>query len=290
MNVPLGVLVNECRAQESVFDQREQQLVGGLRDRALYDLAESHCLKVRARENLTPTDFATIATERIRVRTSQARTAKDRPAQWQMVDTIADEFTAAHSKNPRSVLVGLQQSLAHISFATLLQQEVEARIAKPNGREQGLKQLISARTILDRTKQETIDTLKDQANQNLSPDMLTGEQLRTLVTSLEYQMAIVNLTSAQLTDASSESEKLNRLDSLGRVPDQLKAVRGAVSNSKPLWWKTWIAEASCRRMLGELPVAQRILKTLKNDKRPKSTDKMLLYVSQSLGLDWWSSS
>ena len=263
-------------AQESIFDQREQKLVSGLRERALFDLAESHCLKLGAREGLTPTDFASLAIERIRVRTSQARTAQDRSAQWQIVDQIADEFSAAHSKNPRAVLVELQQALAHISFARLLQQEVEARISKPGGREQGLKQLIAARAILDRAKQNGIDTIKAQANQNLSPDMLSSEQLRTLVTRLEYQLAIVNLTSAQLTDASSETEKLNRLDSLGRVPDQLKAVRGSVANSKVLWWNAWIAEATCRRMLGEFSTTERILKSLDNEKRPKSTDVMLL--------------
>ena len=116
-------------AQESVFDQREQNLVSGLRDRALFDLAESHCLKLRAREGLTPTDFASLAIERIRIRTSQARTTEDRSAQWQLVDQIADEFSSAHPDNPRAVLVGLQQALAHISFGRLLQQEVEARIA-----------------------------------------------------------------------------------------------------------------------------------------------------------------
>ena len=271
-----AVLPTVSDAQESVFDQREQALVGGLRDRALFDLAESHCLKLRAREGLTPTDFASLAIERIRIRTSQARTTEDRSAQWQLVDQIADEFSSAHPDNPRAVLVGLQQALAHISFGRLLQQEVEARIAKPEGREQGLKQLIAARMILDRAKQKGVDTIKAQANQNLSPDMLSSEQLRTLVTRLEYQLAIVNLTSAQLTDASTETEKLNRLDSLGRVPDQLKAVRGSVANSKALWWNAWIAEASCRRMLGEFSAAERILKTLENDRRPRSTDVMLL--------------
>ena len=267
--------ITDCLAQ-STFTQREQNLVGGLRDRALFNLAESHCLTILTRENLTPTEFASVAIERIRIRTSQARTAKDRSVHWEMVDRIASEFASSHPNNPRSVLVGLQHALAHISFATLLRQEVEARIAKPDGREQGLKQLILARTILNQTKQKAIDTIKAQANQNLSPDMLSREQLRTLITSLEYQLAIVNLTSAQLTDASSESEKLNRLDSLGRVPDQLKAVRGAVANSKPLWWKTWIAEAACHRMLGEFSAADQILKTLKNDKRPKSTDALVL--------------
>ena len=269
-------IANQCTAQESVFDKREQNLVGGLRDRALFELAESHCLNIRGREKLTLTDFATLAVERIRIRTSQARTAEDRSVQWQKVDQIASEFSAAHPDNPRAVLVGLQQALAHISFGTLLQQEVEARIARTEGREQGLKQLISARSILGQTKQKAIDTIKAQANQNLSPDMLSSEQLRTLVTSLDYQLAVVNLTSAQLADANSESEKLNRLDSLGRVPDQLKAVRGAVANSKPLWWQTWIKEASCRRMLGELAEADRILKTLNHERRPRSTDRMLL--------------
>ncbi|QEG24598.1 tetratricopeptide repeat protein [Mariniblastus fucicola] len=271
-------------AQESVFDDREQNLVGGLRDRSLFELAELHCLKVLDRQNLTPTDFASLAVERIRVRTSQARVADDRELHWQQVDQIADEFFESHAKNPQTVLVGFQQALAHLSFANLLQQEVEAKIANPGDREKGLQQLFQARTLLGQTKQQTLATIRNQANQNLSPDMLTSEQLRTLVTSLEYQLAIVNLTSARLTDASTEAEQLNRLDSLGRVPAQLAAVRGAVANSRALWWKAWIKEATCRRMLGEFQAADDVLKRLRSEKRPTAVDAMFLQEEMALAI------
>ena len=67
---------------QDIFDQREQSLVGGLRDRALFDLAESHCQKTLQREGLTPTDHASIAIERIRIKTAAARTATDRNVYW----------------------------------------------------------------------------------------------------------------------------------------------------------------------------------------------------------------
>ncbi len=282
--VLISFMISDCGAQESVFSQREQDLVGGLRDRALFELAEAHCLNLLSRDGVTPTDFASIAIERIRVQTSKSRTGANREQQWQEVDRIAEEFFAAHPKNPRAVLVGLQQALAHLSFGKLLQQEVAAKSSTSNGREIGLKQLLAARTILNRTRQLRLDTVKVQANQNLSPHMLSSDQLRALGTSLDYQLAIVNLTSAELADTSSASENLNRIDALGRVLTQLTAVRAAVVNSKPLWWKTWIDEASCRRMLGEFSAADQILKTVRNDKRPKSTDGMLLQEEVALAI------
>jgi hypothetical protein len=279
-----SLMIAQCSAQEAVFDQREQNLVGGLRDRSLFDLAESHCLNLLTRDGLTPTDHASIAIERIRVQTSKSRTGSDREQQWKQVDQIAEQFSADHPNNPRTILVGLQQALAHLSFAKLLQQEVAAKSSVANGRELGLQQLLAARTVLNQIRQLRLDTVKAQANQNLSTHMLTSDQLRTLGTNFDYQLAIVNLTSAELTDTSSESENLNRIDSLGRVLTQLTAVRAAVSQSRPLWWKTWINEASCRRMLGENQAADQILKKLRTNKRPKSTDGLLLQEEAALAI------
>ncbi len=260
-----------------VFDSREQNLVSGLRERSLYALAERQCQEVLGRKGLTPSDFASIAVERIRIQTSQARTAQKRDLHWTAVDEIAGEFEAKHSGNPKAVLVGLQQALAHITFANQLQQEVEAMIGDLEAkRKQGLEQLAASRRVLDRTRQLTMDTIKLQANQNLNSDMLSSEQLRVLKTNLEYQQAVVNLTSAQLADPTTKEGKLDRLDSLGRVPEQLGSVRNAVAKSKPLWWKTWIREATCRRMLGDLTPAQRILGSLDQRGRPKSVDSMLM--------------
>ncbi len=282
--VLLAAAASPTLAQESVFSQREQNLVGGLRDRSLYDLAESHCLKLLDRDGLTPTDHASVAIERIRIQTSKSRTGADREQQWQQVDQIAKEFSVAHPDNPRAVLVGLQQALAHLSFGRLLQQEVAARSAAANGRELSLKQLAIARSVFERTQQLRLDTVKAQANQNLSVDMLSSDQLRALGTSLDYQLAIVNLTSAQLADPNSETENLNRIDSLGRVLKQLTAVRTTVSQSKPLWWQTKINEASCRRMLGEFSAADQILKSIQSRKRPRSTDGLLLREQASLAI------
>ena len=281
--IALFILVSTVNAQ-NIFDQREQNLVGGLRDRALFDLAESHCQKTLQREGLTPTDHASIAIERIRIKTAAARTATDRNVYWQAVEQVAKEFSAAHPKNPKSVLVGFQQALAHLSFASLLQQELEAKIGDQATRKQGLQQLALSRAILDRTRQLAIDTVKVQANQTLTADMLNNDQLRSLKTNIEYQQAIVNLTSAQLTDASTESGELDRIDSLGRVPRQLESVRRAVVQSRPLWWQTWIREAACRRMLGELESAEKILRSLENTRRPKSVSSMFLQEKIELAI------
>ena len=255
---------------QNLFDEREQNLVSGLRDRSLFDLAEKHCAEFLNREGLTSTDIATIAIERISNKAAQIRTANDRESIAAAIDKIANDFTNLYPDHPKSTLVTMQQALAHVSYASLLQQEIEARIDGVRQRERGLQQLTIARRLLDEAKKRNIDTLQAQSNQTVTSDMLTREQLRALKTNLEYQQAIVNLTSAQLADTSSDAGRLDRIDSLGRVPEQLISVRGMVAQSSQLWWRTWIREASCRRMLGEFQTASRILNSLKRDKCPKA--------------------
>ena len=254
---------------QNLFDQREQNLVSGLRDRALFDLAEKHCAEFLNREGLTSTDIATIAIERISTKAAEIRTAIDRESTIAAIDKIANEFASSHPDHPKFVLVTMQQALAHVSYASLLQQEIEARIEGDRQRERGLRQLSIARTLLEEAKKRNIDTLQAQSNQTVTDDMLSREQLRALKTNLEYQQAIVNLTSAQLADTSTEAGRLDRIDSLGRVPEQLISVRGMVAQSSQLWWRTWIREASCRRMLGEFQTASRILNSLNREQCPK---------------------
>jgi hypothetical protein len=274
--VVLSMLFPRVLTAQNVFDDREQNLVSGLRNRALYTLAESHCQQVLKREGPTATDRASVAIERIRIESSRARTASDRQVHWQAVENIAEDFARTQSVNPKSVLVGFQQALAHMSFANTLRQELQAKMGDEQSRKHGLEQLTLARSALYRTKRHTEDLIKSQVNKTLTSDMLTGDQLRTLRTNLEYQQAVVNLTSAQLSDTNTEAGKLDRIDSLGRVPAQLAAVRGAVAQSRALWWETWIREATCKRMLGEVESADRILAKLENQMRPKSVDALLL--------------
>ena len=55
-----------------VFDDRERNLLVGLRQRGLSDLAEEHCESLLARADLTEKDHALITVERVRNRTTNA--------------------------------------------------------------------------------------------------------------------------------------------------------------------------------------------------------------------------
>ena len=278
----LPFLIPDANAQ--VFDGREQNLVNGLRDRGLYWLAEKHCLELLERQGLTNTDHASIAVERIRNQTSAALAGGAQAEGLRKVDHIVEEFGRSQGANPRVVLVGLQQALAHISFANMIEREVAAESADQERRAAGLDELRNARSILDRHRRKSTRILRQAANGNRTPGSLSSEQLRNLITSFDYQLAIVNLTTAQLLSNQTEMERLDRIDSLGRVLEQLSAVRASVSNTRALWWKTWINEATCRRMMGDVDAAARLLQTMQTKKRPKATDGLLLQEEIELAI------
>lgn len=269
-----------------VFESREESLVSGLRARGLYEIAQQQCQQLLSRAEVSKTDVAAITVERLRIQTAKSLTTASsvRKQQTTRIDEIASDFSAAQRGNPRQVLVTVQHGLSHLAVAKLLRQELAAQYGDDSAQQTGIDHLTKARTILKRAFDETVRLQSSQRNRATPKDGLTESQLQTLVTNVQYQLAVTNLVSARFYDLPAAKKggsndrlaTLNRIDSLNMVAKQLASVRLSVSETKTLWWQTWIDEIACQRMLGNVAQADQILKRMRSSQRPQSTNAALI--------------
>ena len=277
-----------------VFTPREQALVKGLRRRGLYDLAKFHCDELLVAPTASLPDIAALTVEQIRTQTNKALTTEtaDRQQESAIIDQMATAFASQRRDHPRAVLVKVQQGLSHLSFAKLLRQELAGQYGDESSRQKGLEHLSTARAIFQKSF-ESVRELRDrQRNRAVNIDSLSDEQLQTLETNIQYQLAITNLVNAKFydlgkpdaTEAASKLDSLNQIDSLNMVAKQLANVRRSISDTKVLWWQTWVDEIACQRLLGNIDIADTILKRLRSPKRPSSTNLPLVAEEIELAL------
>ena len=250
-----------------VFDDRERNLLVGLRQRGLSDLAEEHCESLLARADLTEKDHALITVERVRNRTANALQGTGANAD---IDEPVAKFELQHKSNPRLPLVWMQQALAHVALA-----KQNSLLEKT---EKGIQHLRTAKSIFDNSS----FAVQQQLQGAVSDEGLDAEQLKTLQTNIQYQLGVADLVLAELYDA--QGSRLDKLDSLSNALQQLTEVRKGVANSRQLWWQTWIDELACKRLLKEFDQAQRVLDVLNRKERPPALNAAVLVEEIELGI------
>ena len=126
------------------------QLLEGLRQRRMFDLAVDYCRGQLDRADLSDLERATLTVQLMQTQVAAAMLAPpdQRQAGWDAVAQTASTFLEQPDA-PRAVLVRLQLALASVSRANLLRQELAAEMADPAKRQEALDHLREARTQLD---------------------------------------------------------------------------------------------------------------------------------------------
>ncbi len=264
----------------SLKREDDSKLIGGLRARRLFDLAEIYCQQLLSQPNVDPTSQANLTIELIKTQTSKAilSPVSERSVAWQQVTKTANEFLKNNPEHPRSFLVEVQLALSHITQGKLIRQEIAAEMATETARQEALKQLRIARSQLEKLEREIENAIPNQRGRSLTEHDLSVSQLLNLKNSLRYQLAISDLTKSQLYDPS---DRLNRINALDSVKERLAEVQRATSPGRPLWWKTTLGQLECFRLLGDFQTAKNILDALPED--TPSTVQMFL-VEQKIRL------
>ena len=176
----------------------DQKLLNGLRDRQLFDLANDYCQKLLSSSDLPPQRRVTLTVAQLKNLTAKAASSsgKTRTAAWQQIDTIADKFYSSF-QGSRAFLVRTQQSLAKISQARLIRQEIDVRLAQPGADQTAIKLLRSVRDQLDETIYDIDKTIPGGKPTQSATD-LSIPQLVSLKGNLQFQYAVCNLERSQL--------------------------------------------------------------------------------------------
>ena len=258
-----SILGSSCLAiaqdQIEVENKRndDSKLLDGLRRRRLFESAEYYCRDQLAQSNIDPTSQVLLVVELMKTQTAKAVLTEigNRDSEWRAVATTAAEFLQSNPAHPRKFLVQVQLALSHIAHGRLLRQELDADMAGKTTRNDALAQLKTARTLLGSLRREISNAIPNQRGRTLTEHELTSAQLLNLNNNIQYQLAVCNLNRAQLHEVA---DRLNRIDALNNVGQQLMEVQRSTSEGQPLWWKTKLGQIECLRLLGSLSDSRRL--------------------------------
>ncbi len=236
-------------AEDSARIEETVQVMQGLRDRQLFDLAQRFAADQLASEEVQRIDRCTIVIEQIRNATAQAihSTGDARRKAWATAEQLAAGFRREDPTHPRIMLVDAQLALMHLAQGSLIQQEIAAEISEAAQKNSALEQFRLATAKFRDVEKQIERLLPIQRSRTLNPGDLSSEELMNLKISVRYQLARVNLARAELLDAE---DPLNRIDALNQVLARLDEVLAQSNPQLPLWWRAQLSRARCYRLMG----------------------------------------
>ncbi|MFH1919344.1 MAG: tetratricopeptide repeat protein [Planctomycetota bacterium] len=261
-------LANVTCAGEGSSDQR---FLAGLRERRLFELAESYCTGRLQEANLPDSRRAELVIElSLTLADWAVNSAPDqRQSLWRRAVDVTEDFAQRHPESPRLVLVRLQGALGLLARGELARQE--AQLLAQNGRllQEAQTSLEAALQRLQELGEEVEHRLRESSlpgGRNTAPsetNQLTVRQLTSLRDSIQYQLARAYRNQGQCFEAQSA----DWANSLTRAVEML----GPLSNldtTHPLAWRSRVNEIVCHRLLADYATAQRKLEALQAAKPP----------------------
>ncbi len=237
----------------------EQEFVAGLRERRLYDLAESYC-NAQLKENLNPTERNEIILELIRTQIAVAShaSADKQEALWNRADQTAASYAAGEKGRPRSIMLNVQHAMLPLIRAQLLRREIEYRGSQQAAVQQfGLAQLRLSRERLRKSLSD-VSNLKSERvrSRPRNEHFLTMDQLIALEKNVQFQMTTCDLNRGLFYP---ESDRDNRRATLIGALDGLQKISSQLTADDSLWFSVKIREIQANRLLKKFAVCGQII-------------------------------
>lgn len=224
-----------CASEES----SDQRFLAGLRQRRLFELAESYCTARLDDSQLTSSRRAELVIEwSLTLAERAVNSAPDqREPLWRRALEVTEEFSLQEPESPELPLVRFQGALSLLARGELARQE--AQLAVGNER-----LLTEARTSLLAATRRLEDLAQTVQRTSLG-DNVQYQLARAYRNQAQCYQALTPDWSNSLTLALSKLDLLAKLDTL-----------------HPLAWKSRLDEIVCHRLLADYAAAQRKLEAL----------------------------
>ncbi len=234
-------------------DDFDQQFLAGLRTRRLFSVAVRFCEQALAQPGLSDRERLEFALELARTHAQQAMNVlpAERAAHWKAASESLKKYRAEHNDNPRKVLLSVEAALLAGLEGELLVQEAELGANPADARQRARARLRTASKLLDKTEQE-VNALQP-VRRNV--EGFTASEIAALRDHLRMRYASVWKNIA-LTYPSASDDRLNALTV---AVERLEELRQELTPTEPLARRARLEEAACRRLLGGLDAAMRLL-------------------------------
>jgi len=239
----------------------DQQFLAGLRQRGLFQLAETYCLDRLQRPDLPDSQRADLVIELSRCLAEWAVSSPPevRGPLWQRASQVTRDFAQDHPQDPRLPLVRLQQALGHLARGELARQEAQLAAGQTDLLEQARTHLRVAVGELRELAGEVQGRLREQGLAGPGePGGLSTHQLASLQKNVQYQFAraLSNQGRCYETDSSDRADSLNQAVAL------LARLAG-LDPVDPLAWKSRVDLSVCYRLLADYAAARRQIDALR---------------------------
>lgn len=248
-------------------DSSDQRFLAGLRERALFELADAYCAAKLGDSALGEGRRADLVIELSLTLADWAVSSPpaERPALWLRAQRVTDEFVQQHPENPRLPLVRFQGALAVLARGELARQESELVADNQALVEEARTQLREAIRQLEAICDDVGERLRLARGTVGRPaaENLTEHQLASLEKSVQYQLARAFRNQGQ----SYPPDSADRANSLTRALALLDPL-AKLDAEHPLAFESRLDEVVCWRLLADYAMAARKLDALDAAKPP----------------------
>lgn len=282
--VILTVLIDVVPAQFPRNDQQAiEQYFNGLRERRLFSLAETVCLRRLAGRTLQPEVRARYAVELSRTFSEHARFIADFDEQTELLGQAREavlETLQRGSANPQRLLLEAQALFVAAREVELLRWRFELQPfdAKPRDRAAAVSLRLGEQF---KTFDEKISREVRQPNRQPEPGGLTTFQLRGLQRAVHYRSAAMLLDRARLFERGTP----DRAEALVKADAAFRRLAGSTVVDE-IAWNSRLGLVETLRMRGDTTTAGKLLQGMLNDEpEPQVLDEIIAQQAEILMAD-----
>lgn len=254
-------------AQTFVTD--ESRFLTGLRERQLFELAESFCRRELGKTYVVRRRRAELTIELSRTILESALYEKPpkRDERFAAAAKVLDQAAFEGPDDPWRVAVGVQRGLIDLVQGELLREEAQSLNAHDSAMTAARDRLRSAVTQL-RKSLTAVEELQRTANRvgaasPAKPDEPTAAEAVALKRHVDYQLARAYRNQGESYPAGSP-DRASALDQATKALELLARSESA----DDLTWQARLDEVVCRRLLGDLDGAERMLGIIDGESPP----------------------
>jgi hypothetical protein len=195
-------------------ESEDDRYLSGLRQRQLFQLAETYCRRQLEREDLAEVVRSDMVIELSRTLAEHALASDgaDQPRLWEESSAVAEEFIAGNQDHPRVFQLELQRALVHLAWGISLSERSRILAGAENDLVVARQRLGTATAILDSLDERIADELLRRSRRpQAKPGELSPAELRALGKNVrrERGRAMLELGSSHPKGSPDRSHALS---------------------------------------------------------------------------------
>lgn len=267
--LPLCLLPWVCGpAAAQTFASTESRFLDGLRERRLFELAESHCRRqlAEAYAGKRRKAEATIELSRTLLEAALYSQPPQRDERFAAALKVLDDLRFDAADEPWRTPLAVQRGVAELVWGELLREEAQTLSAPESALAPAREHLAKAAATLRQACSE-IDRQLQAASRPAAaapkPDELSAAEWTALKRNVDYQLARAYRNQGETYPPRSA----DRTTSFDQALEMLEHLARS-ETTDALTWQARLDEAVCRRLLGDLDGAERMLVLIDEQKPP----------------------